>query len=90
MTFECTEEEFSELLQLAFLGNYVINSSRAPKEELSSYTALTEKLYRAEYARRTGLKAEDAEENEVADVSDRVSDSVQEYLEAFEDDIKKS
>lgn len=82
-----TREKCRRLAQLVFLGNYVVNGWRAPREELEEYDLLAEELCRAEYAFLTGIAAEDAEENEIADVRDRLCDSVLKYLEAFEADI---
>ena len=75
-----TAAEFSLLAQLVFLGNYVVNGCRSPKEELGEYNALADMIYRERYA-------EAAEENEIADVRDRLYDEVREYLEAFEEDV---
>lgn len=82
-----TREKCRRLAQLVFLGNYVVNGWRAPREELEEYDLLAEEIFRAEYAFSTGIAAEDAEENEIADVRDRLCDSVLKYLEAFEADI---
>lgn len=82
-----TREKCRRLAQLVFLGNYVVNGCRAPREELEEYDLLAEEIFRAEYAFSTGIAAEDAEENEIADVRDRLCDSVLKYLEAFEADI---
>lgn len=82
-----TREKCRRLAQLVFLGNYVVNGWRAPREELEEYDLLAEELCRAEYAFSTGIAAEDAEENEIADVRDRLSDEVCGHLEAFEKDV---
>lgn len=82
-----TREKCRCLAQLVFLGNYVVNGWRTPREELEEYDLLAEEIFRAEYAFSTGIAAEDAEENEIADVRDRLCDSVLKYLEAFEADI---
>lgn len=82
-----TREKCRRLAKLVFLGNYVVNGWRAPREELEEYDLLAEEIFRAEYAFSTGIAAEDAEENEIADVRDRLCDSVLKYLEAFEADI---
>ena len=82
-----TREKCRRLAQLVFLGNYVVNGWRAPREELEEYDLLAEEICRAEYAFLTGIAEADAEENEIADVRDRLCDSVLKYLEAFEADI---
>ena len=82
-----TEEAWGRLMHLVFLGNYVVNGWRLPREELAEYNAVAETMYRRHYGAATGIAAEDAEENEIADVRDRLCDSVLKYLEAFEADI---
>ena len=39
-----TAAEFSLLAQLVFLGNYVVNGCRSPKEELGEYNALADMI----------------------------------------------
>ena len=82
-----TREKCRRLAQLVFLGNYVVNGWRAPREELEEYDLLAEELCRAEYAFSTGIAAEDAEENEIADVRDRLGGEAEAYLAAFEADV---
>ena len=83
-----TAAEFSLLAQLVFLGNYVVNGCRSPQEELGEYNALADMIYRERYAQTTGIRdREEIEDNEIADVRDRLYDEVREYLEAFEEDV---
>ncbi len=83
-----TAEEFSRLAQLVFLGNYVVNGCRSPKEELEGYNALAETLYRERYVQTTGIcDREEIEDNEIADIRDGLYDEVRGYLEAFEEDV---
>ncbi len=83
-----TAAEFSLLAQLVFLGNYVVNGCRSPKEELGEYNALADMIYRERYAQTTGIRdREEIEDNEIADVRDRLYDEVREYLEALEEDV---
>ena len=82
-----TREKCRRLAQLVFLGNYVVNGWRAPREELEEYDLLAEEICRAEYAFSTGIAAEDAEENEIADVRDRLGGETEAYLAAFEADV---
>ena len=82
-----TAAEFSLLAQLVFLGNYDVNGCRSP-EELGEYNALADMIYRERYAQTTGIRdREEIEDNEIADVRDRLYDEVREYLEAFEEDV---
>ncbi len=82
-----TREKCRRLAQLVFLGNYVVNGWRAPREELEEYDLLAEEICRAEYAFSTGIAAEDAEENEIADVRDRLGCETEAYLAVFEADV---
>lgn len=82
-----TREKCRRLAQLVFLGNYVVNGWRAPREELEEYDLLAEEICRAEYAFSTGIAEADAEENEIADVRDRLGGETEAYLAAFEADV---
>lgn len=81
------EGEFKKLMQFVFLGNYVINGIRIPKDRLQGYDALMTKLLRKQYETKIRLPGEDAEENELTDLRDRLYDSVCEYLETFEQEV---
>ena len=83
-----TDAEYRRLMRLAFLGNYVVNGCKSPDRERGEYSALAEKLYRLWYGCVSGIAAEDAEENEIADIRDGVYDEVCGELEAFERDIR--
>lgn len=79
------EEEWEQLMQLIFLGEYAVNGCRLPDEVSFAHKAVAEKMYRYFYTMCSGV--DDAEENEIADVRDRLYDAVQEYLEQFERDV---
>lgn len=82
-----SEKEFIRLVQLVFLGNYVINGIRNEEEQISAYNKLDRKLTRIEYEVYNKTSGRNAEDNELADLWDRTYDIVQEYLEAFEKDV---
>lgn len=81
------EKEFIRLMQLVFLGNYVINGIRNEEEQISEYNKLDRKLTRMEYEVYNQISGRNAEDNELADLWDRTYDTVREYLEAFEKDV---
>lgn len=81
------EQEFEKLMQFVFLGNYVINGIRIPKDRIDDYDALMTKLLRKQYETKIRLPGADAEANELADLRDRLYDSVSGYLEVFEGDV---
>lgn len=81
------EREFSALMQLVFLGNYVANSIRDEDHKIREYQALDEKLTRLEYEIYHKISGEEAEYNELADLWDYTYDAVDEYLEDFEKDV---
>ncbi len=82
-----TTDAWRLLLRLVFLGNYVVNGWRAPKEELAEYNAVAETMYRRHYAAALPSCAEDVEENELADIRDRLGSETEAYLAAFEEDV---
>ena len=73
------EEEWEQLMQLIFLGEYAVNGCRLPDEVSFAHKAVAEKMYRYFYTMCSGV--DDAEENEIADVRDRLCvDKVAEEL----------
>ena len=80
------EREFSALMQLVFLGNYVANSIRDEDHKIREYQVLDEKLTRLEYEIYQKISGEEAEENEIADLWEDTLDAVDDYLEEFEQD----
>lgn len=82
-----TEEAWGRLMHLVFLGNYVVNGWRLPREELAEYNAVAETMYRRHYGAATDIAEADAEENEIADVRDRLGGETEAYLAAFEADV---
>ena len=81
------EREFSALMQLVFLGNYVANSIRDEDHKIREYQALDEKLTRLEYEIYQKISGEEAEFNELVDLWDNTIDAVDEYLKDFEKDV---
>ncbi len=77
-----TKEAWARLLQMVYLGNYVINGCRRVGEERAAYGSLADALYLREAART--YAREDIEPNEIADVRDRVADAAERFLCAFE------
>ena len=82
-----TEEAWGRLMHLVCLGNYVVNGWRLPREELAEYNAVAETMYRRHYGAAAGIAEADAEENEIADVRDRLGGETEAYLAAFEADV---
>ena len=80
------EKEFIYLVQLVFIGNYVINGIRKEEEQVKEYNDVAEKVYRKEYELYNQLPGEEAEANELADIWDEAYDIVHTYMEAFERD----
>lgn len=90
MQIEMEESEWLKLLQLSVLGEYVVNACRGGKEYLHGYRAVTDKLCRRQYESEHDISDSEAiEENEIADVQDRIFDTVHVYLEDFERDVLK-
>ena len=81
------KKEFDRLMQLVFLGNYVINGIRGEKEQIEAYNRLDRKLTRLEYEVYNNIPGREAEENELADLYDSAIDAVEGYLKDFERDI---
>ena len=87
-SIELEERERTVLLQMVFLGEYVVNSHRRAGTESVLHADVADKLYRAHYLETAqGCPEEDIEENEIADIRDRLFDSVQKDLEDFEEDV---
>ena len=89
MIIRLTDEQIYALAELAYLGNYVVNSLRDPSKEIKKYSDLADSLYCMIYNCRN-KNAGMAEDNEIADVRDRVGAGAEEYLGAFEKDILKN
>ena len=81
------KKEFDRLMQLVFLGNYVINSIRGEKEQIEAYNRLDRKLTRLQYEVCNNIPGREAEENELTDFHDWAIDSVEGYLKDFERNI---
>lgn len=73
------------MVQFVFLGNFIINGIRLPQDCLREYEDLTNKMY--EIKTKLEEHKSDKNENEFADLQDRIYDSVCEYLEAYEQDV---
>ena len=82
------EDELSSLAQLALLGEYVVNSVRDEEKKIKKYSDIVYSLYNKVYEISTGVSH--AEENELADIHDRLFDGVSCYLGLFEHDIRNS
>lgn len=88
MNIELERSDWEKLLQLVFLGEYAVNACRMPQEISWEHRAVAQKLYRMQCLQIGKFSDADAiEENEIADVRDRIYDSVQEYLAQFEQDV---
>ena len=86
MQIELQQEELKKLLHCVFLGNYVINGCREPSQVIEGYKVFERKIYMIYYeACHRGFEV--AEENELADIRDRVYDELAEYIDQFEYDI---
>lgn len=86
--FEMEREQFEKVLQMVYLGEYVIKSCSCA-EEGKAYGDIADLLYAKRYSAEYGLPEYEAEENEIADMRDRLYDKSHKYLEAFEADIFK-
>lgn len=80
-----SKDELDRLVQFVFLGNFVINGIRLPQDCLMDYETLAKKIYDVKL--NLGENKSDKNENELADLKDRIYDSVSEYLEAYEQDM---
>ena len=58
--------EFKRLMELTFLGNYVINGIRKEEDQVKEYNRLDRKLTRLEYEMYKKIPGKNAEENELA------------------------
>lgn len=83
---EMEREQFEKVLQMVYLGEYVIKSCSCA-EEGQAYGDIADSLYAKRYAAEYGLSEREAEENEIADMRDRLYDKSHKYLEAFEADV---
>ncbi len=83
MNVQLEEKEWERLLEMAVLGEYVIS---APTGE-TEYRKVVDKLLARQYELRCP-GTEGAEENEIADLHDRVFDRVAAYLARFEEDVR--
>ena len=70
-----------------FLGNFIINGIRFPAECLQEYNDLARKIYEINLKIKFGEQEPDKIENALADLRDRTYDSINEYLEAYEQDV---
>lgn len=85
---EVTEEQLKVFAKLAYLGNYVISSCRTDdEEEADMCDELCNSLYCKIYCHNFSGTPADIEDNEIADIRDRICDSAEFYLHRFENDI---
>lgn len=80
-----SKDELDRLVQFVFLGNFIINGIRLPQDCLLDYETLAKKIY--DIKLNLGENKSDKNENEFADLKDRIYDSVSEYLEGYEQDM---
>lgn len=79
-----TGEELKILSQLVYLGNFVINGYRKPRECCEKYAELADKIYVRFYADLYRIAdVEDVEANEAADVRDRMCDETDSFVYDF-------
>lgn len=80
--------DWQTLLELVFLGEYAVNACRSPKDISKRHADVAFSMYKKayEWANRTA-DPETIEDNEVADIRDRLYDETQTYLEQFERDV---
>ena len=85
--FKMERGQFEKLLQMVYLGEYVIRSCCGDGGEGQAYCDTAKMLYAKRYAAEYGASEQDAEENEIADMRDRLYDSTHEYLDRFQADV---
>jgi len=85
---DLTNDEYRRLLELAYLGEWVVNSNRSPTENIKEYDDLLKSLF--SYAEEAGLEdfAQYYEEEKAHFPSPVFEDetSVREFLEEYNDD----
>ena len=84
MNVTMTEEQFERILQMAVLGEYVVN---APAGAHPEYREALDALLRAAYLRDFAGETE-PEENELAGVFEWAFGAAEPMLEAFEEDVR--
>ena len=83
-----SQEELQRLGQLVFLGQYVMNWPRNYDDGISEYDNLADYIYRNLYIYETGVTDLGIiEGNEIADIRDRLYDTVKDYIELFENEL---
>lgn len=91
MKIELSNEELRTLSQMVLLGEYVITSCPKPVETTKKYSELANSLYRKLYKiNMPDCDETDIEDNEIADVRDRLYDDIKDSLEQFEEDVNNS
>ena len=88
MKIELSNEELHTLSQMVLLGEYVITSCPESAETTKKYSELANSLYRKLYKiSMPDCDEADIEDNEIADVRDRLYDGIKGFLEQFEEDV---
>ena len=81
-----TDAEWENLLQLVVIGEYAASQFEKKAEK---FTHIAEKLYRKQYELRIKISGDEAEENEIADIREKISADIDDYLEYFENYERK-
>ncbi len=87
-SLQMTKDQLFTLAKLCRAGEYVINSTKRVGEELPEYRGLSAWVYTNVYlSMYPGVAPDDIEDNEISDISDRLFDSIKEFLTNYERDI---
>ncbi len=88
MELKMEREQFEKLLQLVYLGHYVVTSCRGAEKSVQGYDEVADMLYLKRYMAEAAISdCEDIEAKELADIRDRLYDSTHTYFDEFKKDI---
>ena len=88
LTITLTKDRLNTLAELATLGNYVISSCNNDEQTLKKYSHVCNMLYLQIYLNSNNISSpDDMEENELADIGERIGGEMGKFLQAFEHDV---
>jgi len=89
MKLNLNESETELLLQMVYVGNYVINAERADSDK-TAHELLAEKLYSHYLTEVKQISEQNVTDNKIAEVRERLIDETENFMETYEEAVRKS
>ncbi len=89
MKLNLNASETELLMQMVYVGNYVINAERADPDK-TAHESLAEKLYFSYLTEVKQIPTQNITDNKIAEVRERLIDETENFMESYEEAVRRS